>query len=112
MGRTSIAIGAAVFAAAVGIDAGAEADVGAVVAGDDGARGIFQELSLRERRILICYVVGIRLVMKALKAIGRIMRSAAAVDRFWLARHDAPSVHGLRGSAWALRNRASARSAS
>jgi hypothetical protein len=37
MGRTCIAINAAVLTTAVGVDTGIEADIGAIVESDDGA---------------------------------------------------------------------------
>ena len=55
MGRTGVAVDAAMFAALVGVDRAVEAHVGAGVAGDDRARPLGAEggADLRRRRVLI-----------------------------------------------------------
>src|SRR6516164_3276713 len=78
MSGAGIAIDAAVLAAAIGIDAGVEADIGAVVVGNDCARRISKELS--SRRGAIRFGFRVRFILKQLKTIGRIRRSPAAAD--------------------------------
>ena len=53
MGRPGVTINAAMFAAAIRIDAGAEADIGTVVPGNDGPGIISVELGGRRRDLLL-----------------------------------------------------------
>jgi len=77
-----ITINAAVFAAAIWIEAGGEPDVRAVVAGDDGFAVILEKLCARSLRtatlVIVLWVpVGIRFEMDFLEPVRRIIRRAA-----------------------------------
>ena len=79
MGRPRIAINAAVFTAAVRIDADLEADVGAVVPGDDAPRPVGDELGRRPAQAVEIVVVVLDLleleqVVAALESVGRVER--------------------------------------
>src|SRR5581483_2117625 len=50
--RPRVAVGARVVAAAIRVDAPAEAEVGAVVGGEDVARVVFVDLELRRRDLV------------------------------------------------------------
>src|SRR5438132_14203128 len=78
MRRAREAVDAAVLAATIGIDARLEADVGAVVVRDDGARRIAQEQRVRRRLLLRLLVAN---VLDRLEPILRVPGGAAAVDR-------------------------------
>ena len=78
--RAGVTIDAAVLAAAIGIDAGFEADVGAVVVGNDGAGAVFEELGAR-RRVFFGIPVGVGFEVEFLEAIGRIAGCAAGRGR-------------------------------
>jgi len=70
------------FAASVRINAGAEADVRTVVARDDRARRIAQELRARQRQLVIGDVgidlIAVRLELNGLEAVRRIVGRAAS----------------------------------
>jgi len=72
-------IKAPVLAAAVRVHAGVEAHVGAVVAGDDGARGVAQEDGARSRRLGVELVV-VRHEVHLHEAVGRVVRRPAAAE--------------------------------
>jgi len=78
--RAGVAVDAAVLAAAIGIDAGFESDVGAVVVSDDGAGAVFKELGARGR-VFFGVPVGIGFEVEFLEAIGRIAGCAAGGRR-------------------------------
>ena len=77
VGGARITVDTAMFAAAIGIDAGVEADIRAIVVGDDGFGRIGMELSGRRGNLVdLC---GLRNQLDRLEAILRIRyRSAAA----------------------------------
>src|SRR6185369_11974248 len=79
MVRTGVTIAATMFAAAIGIDAGVEADVGTVIGGDDGARGVPQKYG-RRGHVIFGSSIGIALVDDLFEATGRIGGSAATVN--------------------------------
>ena len=60
MGGPSVAVGASVLAAAVGIERCLKGKVRAGVLGDDGGRMIDQELSFHRRRCLTIVVVDVK----------------------------------------------------
>src|SRR5258708_7836885 len=78
MGWTGVTINTAVFTAAIGIDAGVETNVGAVVISDDGTRGVAEKLGRRSRPFLGVFRIG--LMVKPVETVGRICRRAATVD--------------------------------
>ena len=88
MGRPGVAIGAAMLTAAVRIDAGAEADIGAVIGGDDGPGGVFQELRLRAG-LQGSVLAGFGLVAQAFEPIGRVVGSTPAVNGIQVGWHAA-----------------------
>ena len=71
-----VAVDAAVLAAAIGIDAGFETDIGTVVVSDDRAGAVFEKLSAR-RGIFFRIPIRIRFEMKFLEAIRRVADCAA-----------------------------------
>src|SRR5207244_12466173 len=73
------AVAATMLASAVGIDAGVEAHVGAVVGGDDGARRVAQEHG-RARDLLVRRGVGVALVVDLVEPIGWIVGGAAPAE--------------------------------
>src|SRR5262249_47872601 len=97
MRRPGIAINAAMLAATIRIDAGPEADIGAIVCDDDGSRGIAKEKG-RRRRTLLCFRARVRLALKQFEAIGRIVCCPTAPNRFLVARliPHKDSVHKYR----------------
>src|SRR5207253_299783 len=87
--RAGIAIGAAMLAAAIGIDADLKADVRAVVAGDDGAGDVAEELRVR-RGALIRADVRVRLVMQGVEPVRCVLRRAASANGLVEFRHLPP----------------------
>src|SRR5205823_2948979 len=77
--RPGEAIGAAVLAAAVRVDAVRKSDVGTVVAGDDRARRVAIEAGRRRRRLL-GRAVRVGVVVDRDETIRRVRSGAAAVD--------------------------------
>ena len=75
------AVNTAMLAAAVGIDAGVETNIRAVVVGYDGAGRVFQELGPRQR-ILIRIAISIGFEMESLEPVRRVSSSAATGKRF------------------------------
>ena len=77
MGGTGVAVRAAMAASPVRVDAGVEPDVGAVVAGDDGARSISQVYGLGRcfLRVVLCRV---GLYLDPLEAVLRVAGGSAA----------------------------------
>src|SRR5205823_2332546 len=74
--RSRVAVDATVFATAIGIDAGLEADVRTVVVRDNRAGAIAEKLGARQR-IVLRVPIRIRLDMNFLEAVRRVVRSAA-----------------------------------
>src|SRR4051812_34122894 len=68
------------LATAIRIDTELESDIGRIVVGDNGARGVAEELSRWRNRILRIEQIKLGLERDRLKPIGRIGRLAAAVD--------------------------------
>ena len=91
--RPGVAINAAVLAAAIRIEAGAETDVRAVVAGDDGLAVVLEKLRARSLRTATILVVGIpvrvRFELDFLEPVRRIFRRAATCPVALLRRVDA-----------------------
>src|SRR3981081_3118184 len=79
MGGARKAVGAAVLAAAVGIDRAVERDVGRIVAGDDLAGGVDRDRGLERRQILQALpAVAVALARQRLEAAARVRLRAAA----------------------------------
>src|SRR5262249_19247196 len=72
---------APMFASAIRIDAGVEADVGAIVVGDDGA-GVVGEKLRGGGGGFVGWCVGVALVVKEGEAVGGVVGGAAATGRF------------------------------
>src|SRR5919108_4615880 len=68
------------LAASVGIDTSVEADIGAVVVGDDGTRGVFEELGL-QGRVFRVGPLRIALVPQGFEAVRGVRRGATPA--FW-----------------------------
>src|SRR5206468_11242402 len=89
MSGPGIAVDATVLAAAVRIDAGFKADIGAVVIGNDGATSVFQELRGWRGRGIIPFptlvrrrrIIRIGFVADGLKSVGGIFRCPSAMNR-------------------------------
>ncbi|MDO9148201.1 MAG: ABC transporter ATP-binding protein, partial [Hydrogenophaga sp.] len=88
-----VAVNAAVFAAAVGVEAEGEADVGRVVSGD-GVAGVF-ERDLRGRRSG-CFARDGRIVQRAPAIVER--RPRIALEAVRLAVGDAAALDGVQGN--------------
>ena len=71
----NVAVNAAMFAAAIGIDTGIEAEVRTVVPGDDADALVAEKLGARQR-ILGGIPVGIRFELNSLKPVNRIAQGA------------------------------------
>ena len=82
-GGTAVnAVGAAVLAAPVGIQAEAEAHVGAVVLGQDGLRRVHEEpRGLAVAEVLVVRFEGVGLEVQRLEAVGRVVGCGAAAER-------------------------------
>ena len=118
VGRARVAIGAAVFAAAIGIDRAVERDVGRLVAGDDRARPLERHLgraaarprrapSRRHRR----RAAGVRTARwRSTARRGRAARRARQAVGEFDVRVRAPRSRAGRGPKLAKRRRASRRS--
>src|SRR6185369_5493529 len=82
MGWPRITIDAAMFAAAVGIDAGIESDVRAVVVGNDAGAVIAEKLGARTLRTIVVLLVGITVLVRFevdfFEPIGRVFQRATA----------------------------------
>ena len=76
MERSRVAVDATVFATAIGIDAGLEADVRTVVVRDNRAGAIAEKLGARQG-IVLRVPIRIRLDMNFLEAVRRVVRGAA-----------------------------------
>src|SRR2546421_12284195 len=92
MCRPSVAINAAMLAAAVGIDARGKAHVGTVVVSDDRAGVVLEELGGRSRSLRIG-LLRVGLVMNLFESIGGIVGRATAVDWLLITFHDATVAH-------------------
>ena len=88
--RPGVTIDATVLAAPIGIDAGLETDVRAVVIRDDGAGAVFEELGAG-RRVFFRIPIGIGFEMDFLEAIGRIAGCAARGQRWCAGTHSVES---------------------
>ena len=78
MKRSGVAIGTAVFAAAIGIEAVVEAEIDGIVATENALRVIAQESGLERTRVVIDPRVFIDFEMKCFEAIDGIVISAAS----------------------------------
>ena len=86
MRRPGIAIDTAVLTSAIRVDARLEADVGAVVLGDDGARPVGQVLRPRpiqgvEVFLVLLDLLELQLVVRGLESIGRVEPGPASLRR-------------------------------
>ena len=79
MGRPGITINAAVLASAIRINARVEADVRAVIVGQNGSGFIFEQLSAGSG-LLFWFKIGIRLEMQLLESVGRIGSGATTMQ--------------------------------
>ena len=79
-----VAVDAAVLAAAIRIDAELEADVRAVVAVENRAAMVAEELR-RRQRVFLRIPIHVALEMNLLEAVGRIAGRAAGGDGIWFA---------------------------
>ncbi len=103
-----VTINAAVLAAAIGIDARFETDIGAVVMCDDRPGEIAVVNGAAGWPFRVVFVLRIRLYVERLKAVGRIPGSASSVDRFglryWFVRtpHLTRSTERMQCPVWIL----------
>src|SRR4051794_6818467 len=82
MGRPSETVDTAMLASAIRIDAGIEADVRAVVVGQDRSRRVAQKNRTRQRRRLVVILrILVVNVFDALEAVLRIPTGTAALNR-------------------------------
>ena len=77
---TRVTVGAAVFAAAIGVQAGRERNVGAVVVSENGFARIEEKLRAW-MRLFLGWRVGVGLAMKAFETVGRVEQGAAMGKR-------------------------------